>query len=243
MGQKIHPHGFRVGVTEGWNSRWFAPKKLFGELLIEDQIEIRKLVDEAESSTAVRRRACGNRADAGRTSKVLLHTARPGVVIGPKGAEVDKLRNELEDLTSRKVKVEIAEIGSSRPEPPSLVAEGIAEQLNECASFRRVLKQKADASQQRRCEGHQDSAWPNRRCRNRPRREDDQRLDSAAHAAGAEHQLRPGSLQDAVWNHRHQGVDLASGRTPRPMRRLAAAASGAGQRRAASSVIDCDFGG
>src|SRR5580698_529642 len=102
MGQKIHPHGFRVGITEGWNSRWFAPK-------------------------------------------VLLHTARPGVVIGPKGAEVDKLRNELENLTGRKVKVEIAEIGSPDLNA-QLVAEGIAEQMKKRSAFRRVLKQKGDAT-------------------------------------------------------------------------------------------------
>ena len=112
MGQKIHPHGFRVGITEGWNSRWFAPKKLFGELLIEDQ-KIRKFVDEKLNKQPPY--AAVARVEIERTReelKVLLHTARPGVVIGPKGAEVDKLRNELEDLTGRKVKVEIAEIGS-----------------------------------------------------------------------------------------------------------------------------------
>ena len=144
MGQKVNPNGFRVGITEGWNSRWFAPKKLFGELLIEDQ-QIRKFVDNKLNKQPPY--AAVAKVEIERTReelKVLLHTARPGVVIGPKGAEVDKLRNELEDLTGRKVKVEIAEIG--RPDlNGQLVAEGIAEQLKKRAAFRRVLKQKADA--------------------------------------------------------------------------------------------------
>lgn len=145
MGQKIHPLGFRVGVTEGWNSRWFAPKKLFGELLIEDQ-QIRKFVDEKLNRQPPY--AAVSKVEIERTReelKVLLHTARPGVVIGPKGAEVDKLRNEIENLTGRKVKVEISEIGSPDLNA-QLVAEGIAEQLKKRAAFRRVLKQKADAT-------------------------------------------------------------------------------------------------
>ena len=145
MGQKIHPNGFRVGITEGWNSRWFAPKKLFGELLVEDQ-QIRNFVDNKLNKQPPN--AAIAKVEIERTReelKVLLHTARPGVVIGPKGAEVDKLRGELENLTGRKVKVEIAEIG--RPDlNGQLVAEGIAEQLKKRASFRRVLKQKLDAT-------------------------------------------------------------------------------------------------
>ena len=144
MGQKVHPNGFRVGITEGWNSRWFAPKKLFGELLIEDQ-QIRKYVDNKLNKQPPY--AAVAKVEIERTReelKVLLHTARPGVVIGPKGAEVDKLRNEIEDLTGRKVKVEIAEI--SRPDlNAKLIAEGIAEQLKKRQAFRRVLKQKAEA--------------------------------------------------------------------------------------------------
>lgn len=145
MGQKIHPNGFRVGVTEGWNSRWFAPKKLFGELLVEDQ-KIRAFVDQKLNRNPPY--AAVAKVEIERTReelKVILHTARPGVVIGPKGAEVDKLRNELEDLTSRKVKVEIAEIGSPDLNA-QLVGEGIAEQLKKRAAFRRLFKQKGDAT-------------------------------------------------------------------------------------------------
>jgi small subunit ribosomal protein S3 len=145
MGQKINPVGFRTGITEGWSSRWFAPKKLFGELLVEDQ-KIREFVDERLNRKPPY--AAVARTEIERTReelKVILHTARPGVVIGPKGAEVDKLRDALEELTRRKVKVEIAEIGNPDLDG-RLVAEGIAEQLKKRGSFRRVMKQKAEAS-------------------------------------------------------------------------------------------------
>ena len=145
MGQKTNPIGFRTGITEGWSSRWFAPKKLFGELLVEDQ-KIRDFIDQR-----LNRRppyAAAARTEIERTReelKIIIHTARPGVVIGPKGAEVDKLREALEALTQRKVKIDVAEI--NKPDlDAQLVAEGIAEQIKKRASFRRVLKQKAEAS-------------------------------------------------------------------------------------------------
>jgi len=144
MGQKIHPNGFRVGVTEGWNSRWFAPKKLFGELLIEDQ-KIRGFVDNKLNRGNTNAGVAKVEIERTREElKVVLHTARPGVVIGPKGAEVDKLRGELEDLTGRKVKVEINEIGNPDLNA-QLVGESIAEQLKKRAAFRRLFKQKGEA--------------------------------------------------------------------------------------------------
>lgn len=145
MGQKVHPIGFRVGITEGWSSRWFAPKKLFGELLVEDH-KIRAFVDEKLNRQPPY--AAVAKVDIERTReelKVVLNTARPGVVIGPKGESVDKLRDQLEALTGRKVKVEIAEIGNPDLNA-QLIAEGIAEQLKKRAAFRRVLKQKGDAA-------------------------------------------------------------------------------------------------
>ncbi|NNM85529.1 MAG: 30S ribosomal protein S3 [Phycisphaerales bacterium] len=145
MGQKVNPVGFRTGITEGWSSRWFAPKKLFGELLVEDQ-KIREFIDERLNRKPPY--AAVARTEIERTReelKIILHTARPGVVIGPKGAEVDKLREELEALTQRKVKVDVAEIGNPDLDA-KLIGEGIAEQLKKRASFRRVLKQKAEAA-------------------------------------------------------------------------------------------------
>ena len=91
MGQKVNPTGFRIGVTEGWRSRWFAPKAAYAEFLIEDQ-RIRKFVDDRLNRQPPY--AAVARVEIERTRnevKVILYTARPGLVIGPKGAEVDKL--------------------------------------------------------------------------------------------------------------------------------------------------------
>ena len=145
MGQKVNPASFRTGITEGWVSRWVAPKKLFGELLVEDE-KIRAFIDNKLNRKPPY--AAVARVEIERTReelKVVVHTARPGVVIGPKGAEVDKLKEELENLTQRKVKVEIGEIGNPDLDG-RLVAEGIAEQLKKRGSFRRVMKQKAEAA-------------------------------------------------------------------------------------------------
>ncbi len=145
MGQKIHPLGFRVGITEEWRSRWYAPKAAFGEFLGED-FAIRKFVDDR-----LNRRppyAAVSRVNIDRTRndvKVVLHTARPGLVIGPKGAEVDKLKEALEDLIDRKITVNIMEI-KAPDRDAKLVAESIAEQLKKRAGFRRVLKQRAESA-------------------------------------------------------------------------------------------------
>jgi small subunit ribosomal protein S3 len=153
MGQKIHPHGFRVGITEGWCSRWFAPKKLYGELLVEDQ-RIREFVDKKLNRQPPYAAIAGVEIERTREElKVILRSARPGVVIGPKGAEVDKLREELEDLIKRKVApIKVIEI--KNPDlNAQLVAEAIAEQLKKRASFRRVLKQRMEATMQAGAKG------------------------------------------------------------------------------------------
>jgi small subunit ribosomal protein S3 len=146
VGQKVSPIGFRVGVTLDWFSRWYAPnKKAFGEALVEDQ-KIRKYVDDKLNRQPPF--AGVARVEIERTLeevKIIIHTGRPGLVIGPRGAEVDKLKGELEDLTGRKVNVEIVEI--SNPDiDAQLVAESIGEQLKRRAAFRRVLKQKGEAA-------------------------------------------------------------------------------------------------
>src|SRR5687767_11044010 len=153
MGQKVHPTGFRIGITEDHKSRWFAPKKAYGEFLIED-FKIRRYVDEklnrrppfaAVSDVIIERTR--------EEVTVTLKTARPGLVIGPKGAEVDKLREELEDLIHRKIgPVKVIEI--KNPDlNAQLVAEGIAEQLKKRASFRRVLKMRMDTTMQAGAKG------------------------------------------------------------------------------------------
>lgn len=146
MGQKVHPVGFRIGITEDWRSRWYAPKAAFGEFLLEDQM-MRAFIDKRLNRQPPY--AAVARVHIARTRnevKVVLHTARPGLVIGPKGAEVDKLRDALEDLIDRKVTVNIVEIKSPDTDA-QLVSEAIAEQLKKRAGFRRVLKQRADAAE------------------------------------------------------------------------------------------------
>ena len=153
MGQKVNPTGFRVGITEDWKSRWYAPKAAFGDFLGED-FKIRKLID----AKLNRRPPFAAVADIliERTREevtVTLKTARPGLVIGPKGAEVDKLREELEDLIHRKVApIKVIEI--KNPDlNAQLVAEAIAEQLKKRASFRRVMKMRMDATMQAGAKG------------------------------------------------------------------------------------------
>src|SRR5438270_9745848 len=153
MGQKVNPTGFRTGITEDWKSRWYAPKAAFGDFLGED-FKVRKHIDEklnrkppfaAVSEILIERTR--------EEVTITIKTARPGLVIGPKGAEVDKLREELEDMIKRKVApVKVIEV--KNPDlTAQLVAEAIAEQLKKRASFRRVLKQRAEATMQAGAKG------------------------------------------------------------------------------------------
>jgi len=143
MGQKTHPIGFRVGVTEDWRSRWYAPKAAYAEFLIEDQ-KIRKLIELKLNRTPPFAGCAKVEIERTRNEvKVVLHTARPGMVIGPKGAEVDKLREAVEDLIDRKVSVNIIEI--KNPDlNAQLIAQDICEQLKRRASFRRAMKQRCE---------------------------------------------------------------------------------------------------
>jgi len=145
MGQKTSPIGFRTGINLGWQSTWYAPKANYGEFLVEDQ-KIRKYVDNKYNRSMPKGAVA--KVEIIRTSnevKVTLHSARPGVVIGPRGGEVDKFREELETLTGRKVNVNVVEIKA--PELSAvLVAESVAEQLGKRASFRRTMKQHCEAA-------------------------------------------------------------------------------------------------
>jgi len=140
MGQKVSPIGFRTGITLGWQSTWYAPKAEYGDFLVEDQ-QIRRFIDQKFNRTMPKGAVAKVEVIRTRNEvKVTLHSARPGVVIGPRGGEVDRLREELEDMTGRKVGVNVIEI----KEPDlnaTLVGEAIAEQLTKRASFRRTMKQ------------------------------------------------------------------------------------------------------
>jgi len=141
MGQKTHPTGFRIAVTEPWRSRWYAGKKDFAKFLIEDQ-KIRRFIKKEWAFAAIPKVEIER---TGELITVFLHTARPGILIGKKGAKVDKFREDLEKLTGKPVRMKIIEV--HRPElEANLVAEGVAEQLGKRINYRRALKKVAETS-------------------------------------------------------------------------------------------------
>lgn len=136
MGQKVHPGGLRVGVIQDWDAKWFANDKDFAGVLHED-LAIRNHIDTVLADASVSRveiERAANRVN------ISVHTAKPGMVIGKGGSEVDKLRNQLAQLTGKRIHVNIIEI--KKPElDAKLVAEDIAEQLENRVAFRRAQKQ------------------------------------------------------------------------------------------------------
>ena len=141
MGQKVHPTGFRTGVTEPWKSRWYASKKDFRELLLED-FKVRRYLKTKHRAAAIPKVEIERTRD---EVKVIVHSARPGVILGRKGQEVDRLQDELQELLGRKVNLKVEEV--SRPEiQAQLIAEDIADQLVKRAAFRRTLKRSLDAT-------------------------------------------------------------------------------------------------
>jgi len=135
MGQKTRPTGFRIGITENWRSRWFANKQRFGKLLVQDQL-IRKFIKREYAGAGIPKIEIER--DMERVH-VFLHTSRPGVIIGRKGAKVDKLKEDLQKLAGQEVKLEIREV--LNPEiDAQLAAESVAQQLEKRAAFRRVMK-------------------------------------------------------------------------------------------------------
>lgn len=136
MGQKVHPIGLRVGIIRDWEGRWFAGKKDYANLVLED-VKIRKYVKKklyASGVAKVEIERAANRV------KVTIHTARPGMVIGRQGNEVENIRKALENISGKQVQLNIAEVKT--PElNAQLVAENIAFQLERRTSFRRAMKQ------------------------------------------------------------------------------------------------------
>ncbi|MBK8098924.1 MAG: 30S ribosomal protein S3 [Planctomycetes bacterium] len=141
MGQKTHPTGFRIAITEQWRSRWYANKKDFAKFLLEDQ-KIRRFIRKEWVFAAIPKVEIER---TGELITVFVHTARPGILIGKKGAKVDQFREDLEKLTGKPVRMKIIEI--HRPElEPNLVAEAVAEQLGKRVNYRRALKKVAETS-------------------------------------------------------------------------------------------------
>lgn len=146
MGQKVNPIAFRTGIMTGWKSRWYASKQEFADLLVEDQ-KIRNFIKNHPKKTQYRNAGI-DRIEIERTRdevKIILHVARPGLIIGKKGQEVELLQEELQNLIGRRVNLKIEEI--HRPELyAQLVAEEIAMQLSKRASFRRTMKRAMEAT-------------------------------------------------------------------------------------------------
>ena len=135
MGQKVNPIGFRVAVTKDWLSKWYADKKDYAPLLLED-IKVRDIVKKKLASAAVPKITIERYAN---RARITIHTARPGIVIGRKGSEIDKLKEELGKLTGKEIYVDIVEV--KQPETDAqLVAENISLQLERRISFRRAMK-------------------------------------------------------------------------------------------------------
>lgn len=135
MGQKTNPIGFRIAVTKDWRSKWYADKKEFGKLLSEDR-KIRTLLKKKLETASVPKIQIERAAS---RCRITIFTARPGVVIGRKGAEIDKLKEELSKMTGKEIYVDIQEIKSPELDA-QLVAENIALQLERRVSFRRAMK-------------------------------------------------------------------------------------------------------
>ncbi len=140
MGQKVNPISFRIGITEDWRSRWYAGKKKFGKLLVEDQ-KIRKYIKKNYRFTVIPKIIIERTRD--EEVRVTLYTARPGLIIGRKGAEIEKLKDTIEKLVGKTVDIRIQEIDKPELEA-QLVAENIAEQLQKRAAFRRTIKKAID---------------------------------------------------------------------------------------------------
>src|SRR5438128_1544866 len=134
MGQKVNPNGFRLGISTDWKSRWFADKQ-YAEYVKED-VAIRKLMTKGMERAGIAKVEIERTRD---RVRVDIHTARPGIVIGRRGAEADRIRGELEKLTGKQVQLNILEVKNPEAEA-QLVAQGVAEQLSNRVAFRRAMR-------------------------------------------------------------------------------------------------------
>jgi len=147
MGQKVNPVGLRLGINRTWDSRWFAEND-YGKLLHED-LRIRKLLTERLAQAGVSRIVIERPA---KRARVTIHTARPGIVIGRKGADIEKLKAEVQKMTGSEVHLNIVEI--RKPEIDArLVAENIAQQMERRVSIRRAVKRAVQSAQRLGAEG------------------------------------------------------------------------------------------
>jgi small subunit ribosomal protein S3 len=134
MGQKINPHGFRLGITTDWKSRWYADKQ-YAEYVKED-VAIRRMLSKGMERAGISKVEIERTRD---RVRVDIHTARPGIVIGRRGAEADRIRGQLEKLSGKQVQLNILEVKGSESDA-QLVAQGVAEQLSNRVAFRRAMR-------------------------------------------------------------------------------------------------------
>ena len=147
MGQKVNPTGFRIGVTEDWRNRWYADKNYATNLA--NDLEIREFLNKQLSRAAVSKVEIER---AGDKIKVIVTTARPGVVIGKKGAEIDALRKKLEKIANGPVNIEVVEV--KRPElDANLIAQSVAEQLEGRVAFRRAMRKAVQSARKSGAKG------------------------------------------------------------------------------------------
>jgi small subunit ribosomal protein S3 len=135
MGQKTHPTGFRLGYIKDWSAHWYADKRKFSSFLLED-IKIKKYIKKNLAQSAIATIVVQRTA---KKVRVEIHTARPGIIIGRRGAEIDRLRDELQEVTGKEIFIDIKEIKNPAIEA-QLIAENIAFQLEKRIPFRRVMK-------------------------------------------------------------------------------------------------------
>lgn len=207
MGQKVNPYGFRLGITTDHVSRWFSdstkPGQRYADYVAED-IKIRNLL-----KTQLDRAGVSN-IEIERTRdrvRVDIHTARPGIVIGRRGAEAERIRGDLEKLSGKQIQLNILEV--KNPEADAqLVAQGIAEQLSARVAFRRAMRKGLQGAQRAGCQGHPHPGLrPPRRRRDEPLGVLPRGSCAAAHAA-REHRLRLLRGEDHLRPHRREGLDL-----------------------------------
>lgn len=148
MGQKVKPSGFRLGIMEGWRSRWYAGKGEYSDLLVED-FKVRTFIKKKYKRSGISKIEIERTRD---EVKVFLYTSRPGGIIGRKGQEVEKLQADLEKLTGRRINLKIEKLDN--PETiAQLVAEDIAEQLEKRQSFRRTMKKAMETTMEAGAQG------------------------------------------------------------------------------------------
>jgi small subunit ribosomal protein S3 len=140
LGQKVHPIGFRLGINRNWDSRWFARKE-YSDFVLEDY-KIRKFLKKRVFQAGVARIEIERAAN---KARIRMHTARPGIVIGKKGAEIEKLKRELEKMINREIIIDIQEVRKAEVEA-QLVAENVALQLVRRIAFRRAMKKSVSAA-------------------------------------------------------------------------------------------------